>query len=107
MGQLVVFLIVLGISWYLAWSITRSLGIHLDTASCFVAMLVAAATGLTWFVLTAWWGVFTRPRRPQTVVLETRETPMQVVRRALLAAAGIIIVIGAIVGVMIYCFPLE
>jgi len=104
MGRFLGFLIVLGIYWYLAWELAPSLGIAVDKASFFLAMGVAVLTGLTWFLLTGWWGDLTRPGRPQTVVLETRETPNQIVRRALLAVVEIIIVAGVIVGVMIYYF---
>jgi hypothetical protein len=78
MRRLVPFVVILGIITYLAWWACKQLRFTLDRASFVVGIGVAALTGLAWFTVDGWWSTATRPYRPQTVTLTTKETPSQI-----------------------------
>jgi len=95
----------LAIYCYLAWRASESLGIPLDPASFAVGIAAAALTGGTLFLINNWWDTITRPYRPQTVRLETRETPSQITWVAFRALLLGIIVIVALVAAVIAGLP--
>jgi len=78
MRRFVPFVVILGIITYLAWWACEQLRFTLDGASFAVGIGVAALTGSAWFMVDGWWSTATRPYRPQTVTLPTRETPSQI-----------------------------
>ena len=79
------FALILGIYTYLAWRISVWLGYALDEMSFAAAIAVAILTGFTWFLVSDWLSKMTRPYSPQTVKLDTKETPIQIILAALLA----------------------
>ena len=78
MRRFVPFAVIFGIFIYLAWWASEQLGYALDGTSFWVGIFVAAVTGFFWFLVSDWWSTATRPYRPQTVTLTTRETPSHI-----------------------------
>ena len=78
MRRFVPFAVIFGIYIYLASWASEQLGYTVDWLWFGVGLLVGALTGGTWFLVDGWWSTATRPYRPQTVTLTTRETPSQI-----------------------------
>ena len=85
MTRLIGFTVICGIYTYLAWRISRWLGYAFDEVSFGAAIAVAALTGFTWFLVSDWWSAMTKPFHPQTVKMETKDTPFQIGCNALWA----------------------
>ena len=85
MTRFIGFTVICGIYTYLAWRISTWLGYAFDEVSFGAAIAVAALTGITWFWVSDWWSTMTKPFRPQTVKLDTKETPSQIGCNALSA----------------------
>ena len=78
MERYIWFAMIFGSYGYLAWQISVRLGYTFDAISLVAAFSVAALTSFTWVLVTGWWGTITKPFAPQTVKLETKETPFQI-----------------------------
>ncbi|MBI5302467.1 MAG: hypothetical protein HY868_10040 [Chloroflexi bacterium] len=73
------------------------LGYRVEMLSFIGGLVAAAIMGLLSFRVNEWWGTVTRPYKPQTVRLETRETPAQITgaaTRARLLSGIIFAVLG-------------
>ena len=99
------FVLVLSIFAYLAWQVSESSGIVLDPLSFIIGVVVAGLAGATLFLVGDWWSSVTRPYQPQTVKLETKQTPSQVTFAAFRALLkGIIVIILVIIAIYGYTY---
>jgi hypothetical protein len=84
----------------LAHEITEHLGYLLDDRSFWIGIVAAGLMGFVWFLFGTWSKAATAPYRCQTVMLKTRETPNQIMRKAALATFCMVLLVLAIVAVI-------
>ena len=95
----IIFLLLLGFFILVADRITTFLGIVVDRVSFIIGIVVAAVTSFVVFQLYSWWSTIARPYHPQSVKVDTKETPYQISRASLGALFRLIFIAGVIVTV--------
>ncbi len=95
----IIFFLILGFLILVTGRITTSWGVVLDRVSFIIGIGVALLTGFVVFWLDSWWSTFARPYRPQSVKMDTKETPAQISRASLGALFRLILIVGVIVAV--------
>lgn len=93
---------IFSLSVALAYWASNKISYNVDIGSLGFGLGIAALTGFAWAMLNGWWTTVTRPFRPMTVTIETRETPAQVNLAAMWAIAQSIIVIGIVIAAAIW-----
>lgn len=94
---------------YAGWYVmTNWLGRSVDQLSFFCGVGVTLVAAFITFRLQNWGNAATRPGRPQTVTLQTRETPAQITRASLAAILWIILtllLVSAVAYVFLFVQP--
>ncbi|MBI5653605.1 MAG: hypothetical protein HZC40_24625 [Chloroflexi bacterium] len=66
----------------------RLLGLPFEFVSFGGGLMVAMIVGFLSFQFNNWWSSFARPYKPQTIKLETKETPAQIMIPSFIALTG-------------------
>ncbi|HLF26136.1 MAG TPA: hypothetical protein VJG32_07360 [Anaerolineae bacterium] len=85
----------------LVWRFAAFAGIPLDDTSFGIGIGVATLAGFIVFQLQDWWSSATRPYRPQSVKIETKETPAQITFEAIFSFVKVIVVIALVIGFLV------
>jgi hypothetical protein len=89
------FVVVMFILTRIGWWVFEHLQMPVDQRSFLVGMILTIISGTLSFRFHAWVTTATRPRRPQTVTLQTNETPAQIMGAAFGAILCMLFTIGA------------
>jgi hypothetical protein len=92
---LVLFALFMVIFTRIGWWAFEYFHMSVDRMSFFLGVILTMLSGFVVFRLREWYTAATRPRRPQTVTLQTNDTPAQITGAALGAILGMICTIGA------------
>lgn len=96
MSRFIRFTVLLCAFAFIAWQGLESLDITPDLSSFVAGLIAAGFTGGTLFLLEDWWSSTREPFRPQSIRLQTRETPSQISCRAVLSFVRIIFLLVAL-----------
>lgn len=88
-----------GIARLQEWLTT--LGSPLDVTSFFAGVLITVIFGLLWFRLNNWHGSMGGMSRPQSVSLETKQTPARVTISSILAFFKLVVFLLLLTGVLV------
>jgi hypothetical protein len=93
---------IFSLSVALAYWMSNKIPYNVDIGSLGFGLAIAAVTGYCWAMLNGWWSTVTRPYKPMTITLETKQTPSQVSFASILAIAKGIIFIAAVIAAVIW-----
>ena len=96
--RLILFVIFMGVLTRLGWWAFGKLRLSVDQTSFFFGVVLTMISGALVFRLSDWYSTATRPNRPQTVTLETKDTPRRITLVALGATFWIIVTVACLAG---------
>ncbi|MBM3127589.1 MAG: hypothetical protein FJ009_03030 [Chloroflexi bacterium] len=85
----------------LAYWVSNKLPYNVDVGSLGFGLAIAALSGAAWAMLNGWWSTVTKPYRPMTITLETKQTPSQISFASIWAIAKGIIFIAIVIAVIV------
>ena len=101
--RLIVFALIVIVVHLGALRLAARMGIAIDPVSYGAGLAVGVVVGFVWFMINNWLTAATRPFHPQTVTLQTKETPFQVTAAA---GGGCVFFIIAVVVLLLIAFQL-